>query len=376
MKGQQKNKFWNFVPANPQANQPAELILYGEIASESWWGDEVTPRQFSDDLKALGDVQEIVVRINSPGGDVFAANAIYTRLRDHPATIIVKIDGWAASSATIIAAAGDKVLVARNGVLMYHNPAMVLRGSYTEKDLAKQQETLSVIKNSIVNSYAMKTGKTTEEIAAIMDAETWYTGAEAVENGFADELMFEDAQTEVQDGSRVVVNSVAFDISAFRSVPTALFNSRSARDGGGFTDTFQQAATGQKKESASNMEFKTVEDLEKACPELVNQIRNAARESGAAAERARIKAIEDMTPDGFTAIVAAAKFEKPASAENVAMQILAAQKAQGAKFLADRETDVESGNLGGIGSEAHETPGDGEENPFDAAIDRVFPTTK
>lgn len=123
------------------------------------------------------------------------------------------------------------------------------------------------------------------------------------------------------------------------------------------------------------MEFKTVEDLEKACPELVNQIQSAARESGAAAERARIKAIEDMAPDGFAAIVAAAKFEKPASAENVAMQILAAQKAQGAKFLADRETDVKDGNLGDIGSEAHETPGDGEENPFDAAIDWVFPAT-
>ena len=103
-----KTKFWNFVPAVPQENKPAELILYGEIAAESWWGDEVTPRQFGEELAALGDVAEIVVRINSPGGDVFAAGAIYTRLKDNAATITVKIDGWAASAATIIAARSEE----------------------------------------------------------------------------------------------------------------------------------------------------------------------------------------------------------------------------------------------------------------------------
>lgn len=370
-----KTKFWNFVPPNPQANQPAELILYGEIASESWWGDEVTPRQFSDELKALGDVQEIVVRINSPGGDVFAANAIFTRLKDHPAFITVKIDGWAASSATIIAAAGDKVLVARNGVVMYHNPAMGLRGYYTEADLAKQQEALAVIKNSIVNSYAMKTGKTTEEITAIMDAETWYTGAEAVENGFADELMFEEAQTEVQDGCRVVVNSLSFDISAFRSVPTALLNSRPARNGGGFTD-IPTPKNNPKKESATRMEIKNVDELEKAYPELVNQIRTAAQNEATAAERARIKDIEEMALDGFGEIVSKAKFESPVAAADVAMQIVAAQKKQGAAFLADRDADVKDGKVNEIGAEARDGAADGKENPFDAAIDKVLPAAK
>ena len=92
---QDNKRFWDFVSAGE--NQPAELILYGDIASESWWGDEVTPRQFSDDLQALGSVSEIVVRINSGGGDVFAAFAIYSRLKDHPAHITVKVDGWAGS---------------------------------------------------------------------------------------------------------------------------------------------------------------------------------------------------------------------------------------------------------------------------------------
>ena len=106
---QVKNKhFWTFRAAAGD-NAAPELILYGDIASETWWGDEVTPRQFTEELDALGAVPEIVVRINSGGGDVFAANAIYTRLKDNAAKITVKIDGWAASAATIVAMAGDAV---------------------------------------------------------------------------------------------------------------------------------------------------------------------------------------------------------------------------------------------------------------------------
>lgn len=366
-----KTKFWNFIPAVPQENKPAELILYGEIASESWWGDEVTPRQFGEELAALGDVSEIVVRINSPGGDVFAANAIYTRLKDSAATITVKIDGWAASAATIIAAAGDKVLIARNGVMMYHDPAMNLRGYFKADELEKQIAALAVIKNSIVNALAMKTGKTEEEVSEIMKAETWYTGAEAVENGFADELMFEekDVETEVQDDCRVVVNSVAFDLSWFRSIPKALLNSRPARNGGGFTDTHQHQ---QEKEKKTEMEIKNVEQLEQAYPDLVKQVRDSAT----AAERARIKDIEDLALNGFETIVNTAKFEKPESAADVAMKIVAAQKKQGEEFLASRDKDVKDSKVGEVGAEASEGAGDGKENPFDAAIDSVFPAVK
>ena len=97
-------RFWDFRAAADE-NAAPELILYGDIASETWWGDEVTPLQFTEELNALGNVPEIVVRINSGGGDVFAANAIYTRLKDNAAKITVKIDGWAASAATIVAMA-------------------------------------------------------------------------------------------------------------------------------------------------------------------------------------------------------------------------------------------------------------------------------
>lgn len=150
-----KNKhFWNFQPAS--GDNPPELILYGDIASETWWGDEVTPRQFTEELDALGAVPEIVVRINSGGGDVFAANAIYTRLKDNAAKITVKIDGWAASAATIIAMAGDSIEIPGNGVFMVHDPALGLLGYFNETELAKMTDELKVIKQSIVNAYIEK----------------------------------------------------------------------------------------------------------------------------------------------------------------------------------------------------------------------------
>ena len=120
-----ENRFWNFVPAT--GTKPPEMLLYGPIASQrSWWEDRVTPAQFNQELAAIGDVEELVVRINSPGGDVFAAHAIYCRLRDLSAKITVKIDGWAASAATIVAMAGDVIQIPRNGVFMIHDPAMTV----------------------------------------------------------------------------------------------------------------------------------------------------------------------------------------------------------------------------------------------------------
>ena len=228
--------FWTFRAAAEESAAP-ELILYGDIASETWWGDEVTPRQFSDELNALGAVDEIVVRINSGGGDVFAANAIYTRLKDNKAKITVKIDGWAGSAATIVAMAGDVIEIPGNGVFMVHDPKMGARGYFSAEDFVKAAEELNVIKNSIVNGYALKTKKDPEEIAAIMAAETWYDGKQAVDAGFCDRLMFEDAKTTVENMGKVVVNSVSMDLERFPNLSVSLLNRLTASASGGFSNT-------------------------------------------------------------------------------------------------------------------------------------------
>ena len=372
---QPKNKhFWTFR-ASAEENAAPELILYGDIASETWWGDEVTPRQFTEELDALGAVPEIVVRINSGGGDVFAANAIYTRLKDNAAKITVKIDGWAASAATIVAMAGDVIEIPGNGVFMVHDPSMGLLGYFNEADLVKLTDEIKVIKQSIVNGYALKTGKPADEIASIMAAETWYDGKQAVEAGFCDKLMFEDAETTVENGAKIVVNSVSLDLNRYPNMTISLLNRLTARTPGGFSNTITQNTPKRSEESMDGIkDIKTVDGLKAAFPDLTKQIEDAAVD----AERKRIQDIEDVALAGFETIVNDAKFKNPISAGDVAKAIVAEQKKQGGKYIQDRDDDAVKSGAGkvGAGGQREGMGGDDDADDVDAAIDKLFPETK
>lgn len=374
-KAQPKNKhFWTFRAA-AEENAAPELILYGDIASETWWGDEVTPRQFTEELDALGAVPEIVVRINSGGGDVFAANAIYTRLKDNAAKITVKIDGWAASAATIVAMAGDVIEIPGNGVFMVHDPSMGLLGYFNEADLVKLTDEIKVIKQSIVNGYALKTGKPADEIASIMAAETWYDGKQAVEAGFCDKLMFEDAETTVENGAKIVVNSVSLDLNRYPNMTISLLNRLTARTPGGFSNTITQNTPKRSEESMDGIkDIKTVDGLKAAFPDLTKQIEEAAVD----AERKRIQDIEDVALAGFETIVNDAKFKNPISAGDVAKAIVAEQKKQGGKYIQDRDGDAVKSGAGkvGAGGQREGMGGDDGADDVDAAIDKLFPETK
>lgn len=370
--GQVKDKFWDFVQQTEES--PAELTLYGPISStQSWWEDRVTPKTFNDELKAIGDVDEIVVRINSGGGDVFAANAIYARLKDHKAKITVKIDGWAASAATIIAMAADVLQISGNGVFMIHDPKLYAWDYYTAEQLVKMANELKVIKQSIINGYVLKTNKDEQEISNLMSEETWYTGIEAVESGFCDELMFEaEVETEVENAGKVIVNKVEMDVSIFENVPTNLLNSPKSQGRGMFINKGQKP---KQKESENNMSQQVIasaEELERVYPDLVKNI----REQAVTNERSRIKAIDEMGLEGFEDIVENAKYQEPVAAEQVAMKIIAKQKEMGTTYLNNREDDVENGNLGSVGVGGQGERGAGAANDFDTAIDKLFPATK
>ena len=127
-------KFWQF--RNMAEGKSAELLLYGDISDTSWWGDEVTPKQFTEDLNALGAVTEITVRINSGGGDVFAAQAIGNQLEQHSANVTARIDGLCASAATIVACHCDKVIAANDSTYMVHPVRMGLRG-YMDAEIGR-----------------------------------------------------------------------------------------------------------------------------------------------------------------------------------------------------------------------------------------------
>ena len=179
-----KRKFWNWV--KNEGEETRTLYLSGEISDETWFGDEVTPKLFKDELMAgSGD---ITLWINSPGGDVFAAAQIYNMLMDYPGRVTVKIDGLAASAASVIAMAGSQVEMSPVAMLMIHNPITVAIGD--SKEMQKAIDMLAEVKESIVNAYEIKTGLSRNKISRLMDAESWFNAKKAVEMGFADSILY------------------------------------------------------------------------------------------------------------------------------------------------------------------------------------------
>lgn len=176
-------KFWNWSDNSDEGSRI--LSINGAIAEESWFDDEVTPRLFRDELESgSGD---ITLWINSPGGDCIAAAQIYNMLIDYNGNVTVKIDGMAASAASVIAMAGDTVLMSPVSMLMIHNPATIAMGDHN--DMQKAIDMLGEVKESIMNAYAIKTGLSRARLSHLMDSETWMNANKAVELGFADDII-------------------------------------------------------------------------------------------------------------------------------------------------------------------------------------------
>ena len=174
------NQSWYSIKA--KANDTAEISIYDEIG---FWG--VTAQSFSKDLKALGNnLKQINLHIHSPGGNVFDGIAIYNLLKNHPANVTVYIDGLAASMASVIAMAGNEVIIPENAMMMIHKPWGIQGGD--AEDMRKYADLLDKVENTLIPAYASKTGKTPEELAEMLSAETWLNGKECVEQGFADKL--------------------------------------------------------------------------------------------------------------------------------------------------------------------------------------------
>ena len=161
------------------------LFLNGTIAEDSWFDDDVTPQMFQEEL--VGGGGDITVWINSPGGDCVAAAQIYNMLREYEGKVTVKIDGIAASAASVIAMAGDTVLMSPVSMMMIHNPMTIAFGDSGE--MQKAIDMLSSVKDSIINAYELKTGLSRTKLAHLMDAETWMDAGKAVELGFADGII-------------------------------------------------------------------------------------------------------------------------------------------------------------------------------------------
>jgi len=194
-----KRQFWSWAR---NLDDTRILTIDGVIAEESWFDDDVTPKVFREQLNAgQGD---IVIYVNSPGGDCVAASQIYTMLMEYKGRVTVKIDGIAASAASVISMAGTEVLMAPTALLMVHNPLTVAIGDTEE--MQKAIAMLDEVKESIITAYELKTGMSRAKLAHLMDAETWMNAQKAIELGFADGILTRESG----DPSGIPVNSYQF----------------------------------------------------------------------------------------------------------------------------------------------------------------------
>ena len=208
------NQFWNWIK-----NDDGDRTLYleGAIAEESWFSDDVTPAAFKAEL--LSGTGPITLRINSPGGDCIAASQIYTMLMDYPSDVTVKIDGIAASAASVIAMAGTKVCMSPTSLMMIHNPLTVAMGD--SEEMRKAIQLLDEVKESIINAYELKTGLSRTRLSHLMDGETWMNPKMALELGFCDEILYQTSAAEAKQpensfsfSRRAVTNSLLDKLKA------------------------------------------------------------------------------------------------------------------------------------------------------------------
>lgn len=205
-------KFWNF---QQKSERMGELFLYGEISESSWMGDEVTPAQFKEELEALGELERLDIYINSPGGDVFAGFTIYNIIKRCAAEVVAHVDGLAASAASYICMAADRIVMPKSATMMIHNAAVCICGN--KERLQEVVGELERIDGQIADIYATKTGTEPKKIAEMMAAETWMNGEEAFALGFCDEL------AEMQ---AVACNGMEKYTAMYQNIPSGLLKTK------------------------------------------------------------------------------------------------------------------------------------------------------
>lgn len=212
-KTEQNKNFWKFNNwINKDNKKEAEILLYGVIGEDGYW-DDVTSKQFAEDLKVVEDAVKINVRINSPGGDVFAGQAIYSMLKRCKSEVIVYIDGLAASIASIVAMAGNKIIMPKNAMMMIHKPWTITAGN--ANDMREQADTLDKIEESLISVYTDKTGLSAEEIKTLLEDETWLTASDALEKGFIDEIEANEVKAQIINDS-LEINGQTFNIKNYK----------------------------------------------------------------------------------------------------------------------------------------------------------------
>lgn len=355
------SKFWQ---VKNEVNGSGEILLYGPIAgSKSWLNDSATHKQFAQDLESLGG-KDVTVRINSGGGDVFAAHAIHNQLASYKGKVTIIIDGLAASAATIVAMAGDEIIMPVNAMMMIHNPAVMLDGMNTAAELSSIASALDKIKGSIVAAYLKRCKVSSEELAVMMDAETWMGAAECLDKGFVDTI--EGSAQVVLNDNMLIVNSMQYNISNFKNL-TGLKNQ--------FRNETEVTNKMTKLEMILNklglLEDMPADEATNVLP-VSNSQPGITAEQAVAAERQRIadlEALDCCDNAAVNAIINTAK-KDGRTANDVKVYIDAVKNAPAApaaaqNVVADMVNDSKDSGVDGVGA----VPADKDDNAAEKAAD-------
>ena len=319
-----------------------------------------------NDLNALADRDNITVHINSVGGSLYVGAAIYNRLKGLAAHVTTVNDGLAASAGSLIFEAGDTRKVNAGSNLMIHQAAGFLFGYYQTKDLRAMIKQLDAHDKVGINIYAERTGRTKDEIKSLLERETWMTGQEAVDQGFADEVIGGEAQPVnmklTPDRATMMVNGYPVAAWCMGKIPENVpvmsddewAEMSTPKNGVQPHNTGVQPAPQVDENTHLNggneMEIKNLEDLRNAHPDLVAQIENAAQASAIQSERARISAIEEIEGSiGNAQMVHDAKYgEKPMTAEQLAYAAMRAAAAAGTQMVNAMQNDANNGGANAV----------------------------
>lgn len=338
-------KFWN-VTRNEE-EKSAELILYGSIGHDEDW-DDISDKAFKQDIENLGDVENITLHINSPGGSVFSAVAIANALKRHKAKVVANIDGLAASAATIITSACDVVRMPKNALFMIHNPITFAYGN--NQDMEKTLDMLNKVKNSIIETYLYKANTDKETLSKLMNDETWMDAETAKEYGFIDEILDEEIEKEFVE-NKLIINNMAFDISKFKIFkaektnksqnPTLLnITINRTENAENIADEIKNILNnGNNKKEEEKM---TLEELKNKFPELYDQVFNEGKETGINKENERMKAIDEMKISNYPELVENAKYTEKVEASELAMKVLKKQNEEKAEKLEGLKNESQS----------------------------------
>lgn len=353
----------------------AEINLYGEVVETvptDWWtgqpidGQFIAVDKFLDDLETLKTKDNITVHINSVGGSLYGGLAIYNRLKELPGNVVTVNDGLAASAGSIIFQAGNTRKVNSASNIMVHPASSFLYGYYQTADLKGAIKQLDAGTKAAINVYAERSGRSTDEIKPIVDRETWFTGQEAVDAGFADELTEDGVKVNMfmaPDRSAIFCNGVSMPAAGLHNIP-ANIPTMSPEQYAGIKNIKELNAakpqsniqTGGPDKMGADKTINTAEELRAAYPELVAQIEKAAQAqgetAGAASERARIQGIEEIA--GAIAdpeMLNNAKFgEKPLTAQELAFAAMQQQARIGANMLNKMQADGENSGVNEVKS--------------------------